>query len=72
MPVTELLQKKENDIMDGIHLINTLKNHFSSLKVSMNFYHNKWFQEAECMAKDLYGSRLSHIFDIPSISKYHA
>ncbi|XP_046858566.1 uncharacterized protein LOC124452015 [Xenia sp. Carnegie-2017] len=46
LPVTQLLQGKSIDIMDGIHLISTLKTEVVNMRNSSDFYHDTWYDEA--------------------------
>lgn len=50
LPVTQLLQAKSNDIMDGIDLIQALKNLGIIVRTQIDFYHVKWYQEALVLA----------------------
>ena len=45
LPVTELLQGKSIDVMDGFHLITTMKNDVLIMKTNIDFYHNTWYDE---------------------------
>ena len=49
--VTQLLQGKSIDIMDGIHLINSLKNSVINMRNSVDAYHGKWYSEALALAR---------------------
>ena len=53
LPVTQLLQGNDNDIMDGIQMIESLKKVAALWKLSINIHHEKWFSEASDMAKKL-------------------
>ena len=46
LPVTQLLQGKGIDIMDGIHLINSLKDNMMLMRNSVDSYHDMWYDEA--------------------------
>ena len=46
LPVTQLLQSKTNDIADGLHLIESLKNLSTSIRNSIDTYHTKWYAKA--------------------------
>ncbi|CAB3986847.1 Hypothetical predicted protein [Paramuricea clavata] len=46
LDVTKLLQGKTIDIMDGIHLINSLKDNIILMRNSVDRYHNIWYEEA--------------------------
>ena len=46
LPVTQLLQGKSIDIMDGIHLINSLKKEIILMRNSVDSYHDLWYKEA--------------------------
>ncbi len=41
-----LLQGKSIDIMDGIHLINSLKDNIILMRNSVEAYHDMWYKEA--------------------------
>ena len=41
LPVTELFQRKANDIMEGIHLIETLKSVGIATRNSVDMYHSQ-------------------------------
>ena len=49
--VTRVLQARNNDILDAIHLINTLKAKFSEIRCNIHFYHKKWYDNALELAK---------------------
>ena len=51
LPVTLLLQGKSIDIMDGIHLINTMKNDFINFRNSIDSFHDAWYAEALDLAE---------------------
>lgn len=53
LPVTQLLQSKSIDIMNGIELVNTLKNLVMTIRNSIDFYHEKWYQQAVALASKL-------------------
>lgn len=53
MDVTKLLQAKGNDILDAIHLVETLKLHFSAIRSNIDQYHSKWYDEAKEVAKSV-------------------
>ena len=46
LPVTQLLQGKGIDIMDGIHLINSLKDNMMLMRNSVDSYHDMRYDEA--------------------------
>ena len=46
LPVTTMLQSKTNDIMDGIHLIESLKLDADSSRSSVQEIHDQWYKEA--------------------------
>lgn len=46
LPVTLLLQGKSIDIMDGIHLITSLKNDFTNYRNSIDSFHDAWYADA--------------------------
>ena len=49
--VTRILQARNNDISDAIHLINTLKAKFSVIRSNIDFYHKKWYDNVLDLAK---------------------
>lgn len=53
LPVTQLLQGKSIDIMDGFHLITTLKNDVTNMRTNIDFYHNTWYEEALKLAEEV-------------------
>ena len=50
LPITELLQRKANDIMEGIHLIETLKSVGIETRNSVDMYHSQWYEKAVALA----------------------
>ena len=48
--VTQILQGKNNDIIKGLDLINTLLNIFELVRNDIHNRHNKWYQEALALA----------------------
>ena len=48
--VTQILQGKNNDIIKGLDLINTLLNIFELVRNDIDNRHNKWYQEALALA----------------------
>ncbi|XP_046861158.1 52 kDa repressor of the inhibitor of the protein kinase-like [Xenia sp. Carnegie-2017] len=53
LPVTQLLQAKTCDVMDGMHLIESLKNLGILLRNDVDLYHGKWYSEAVSLAKNV-------------------
>ena len=53
LPVTELLQGKSIDVMDGFHLITTMKNDVMIMRTNIDFYHNTWYDEALKLCKEV-------------------
>ena len=51
LPVTRLLQGRSIDIVDGIHLISSLKAVLLSMRTDIEKSHNEWFSEAVLLAK---------------------
>ena len=51
LPLTQLLQSKSNDIMDGLHFIDSLKSLAISCRNSVDFYHDSWYKEALVLAE---------------------
>lgn len=51
LPVTQLLQGKTNDVMDGIHLINSLKDHITLMRNTIDDFHNSCYEEALDLAE---------------------
>ena len=52
LPVTQLLQSKTNDIADGLHLIESLKN-LAISRNNIDTYHSKWYAKALRLAEDV-------------------
>ena len=48
--MTQILQGKNNDIIKGLDLINTLLNIFELVRNDIDNRHNKWYQEALALA----------------------
>ena len=53
LSVTQLMQGKSIDIMDGIHLITTLKNSAVKIRNSVDATHDAWYDEALQLAKEV-------------------
>ena len=53
LPVTRLLQGRSLDILQGTHLINSLKTTFSSMRTDIDDQHDIWYKEAETLAHSL-------------------
>lgn len=53
LSVTQLLQGKSIDIMDGIHLITTLKNSVVKMRNSVDSVHDTWYCEVLELANEL-------------------
>ena len=53
LSVTQLMQGKSIDIMDGIHLITTLKNSVVKMRNSVDATHDAWYDEALQLAKEV-------------------
>ena len=51
--VTKLLQTKTADILDGIHLISSLKSLGNVMRTEVDFYHNLWYKEALSLASSV-------------------
>ena len=54
LPVTQLLQAKSNDIMDGIHLIESLKNVVYMTRANVDNYHTEWYEKAVTLAQKVF------------------
>ena len=50
LPVTQLLQAKSNDIMDGIHLIESQTNVVYLTRANVDSYHAGWYEKALTLA----------------------
>ena len=50
LPVTQLLQAKVNDVMDGMHLIDALKDLGIIIREHIADYHGTWYSEAVALA----------------------
>ncbi|XP_057316227.1 52 kDa repressor of the inhibitor of the protein kinase-like [Hydractinia symbiolongicarpus] len=59
LQVTELLQSRANDIMDGIHMIDALKSRTTMVRNNIDYYHEKWYKEASDLAKELHVTEAS-------------
>ena len=46
LPVTQLFKKRTNDILDGLHMIESLKDLLVAIRNNIDHYHNKWYQLA--------------------------
>ena len=46
LPVTKLLKSKTNDVLDGIHLIESLKTLASTMRQNIDHFHSTWYAEA--------------------------
>ena len=46
LPVTQLLQSKTADVLDGLHLISSLKTLGHSMREDVDYFHDVWYQEA--------------------------
>jgi hypothetical protein len=53
LPVTQLLQGKTIDVMDGIHLIETLKNDVTELGNLVYSFYETWYEEALELAQQV-------------------
>ena len=53
LPVTRLLQGRSIDILQGMHLIDSLKSKISKLRLDMDTIHNSWYGEAVSLAEKL-------------------
>ena len=53
LDVTQMLQSRNNDILDAVHMVNTLKNHFSSVRLQIDKYHAKWYKIALALAEEV-------------------
>ncbi|XP_046854443.1 52 kDa repressor of the inhibitor of the protein kinase-like [Xenia sp. Carnegie-2017] len=51
--VTQLLQGKSIDIMDGLHLITSLKTFVVNVTNSIDKYHDTWYEESLALAREL-------------------
>lgn len=51
--MTQLLQGKSIDVMDGIHLIDSLKNDVTKLRNSVDSFHETWYKEALELAQQV-------------------
>lgn len=53
LPVSQLLQSKVNDVMDGMHLIDALKGLGIRVRDQINFYHDTWYSQAVALAAEV-------------------
>ena len=51
--VTQLLQSRNNDIADGVHMIDSLKDLVTAWRNNIDTYHNKQYEEALLLAKSV-------------------
>ena len=51
LPVTQLLQGKSIDVMDGIELVSSLKTSIVNVRNSIDSYHDQWYEIALVLAK---------------------
>ena len=54
LPVTQLLQTKSNDMMDGIHIIESLKNVVYLTRANVDSYHAQWYETAVTLAQNIF------------------
>ena len=54
LPVTQLLQAKSNDIMDGIHLIESLINVVYFTRANADSYHAEWYEKGVTLAQKVF------------------
>ena len=50
LPVTQLLQAKNNDILDGVELIQVLKNLAMTARNQIDYYYDQWYNQAVSVA----------------------
>ena len=48
-----MLQSGNNDILDTVHMVNTLKNNFSSVRLQIDKYHAKWYKIARALVEEV-------------------
>ena len=53
LPVTQLLQAKDNDIFDGMELIQTMKNTVNRHRNMIDNYHGVWYGQAINLAREI-------------------
>ena len=53
LPVTRLLQSRSIDILDGLHLITSLKTIFISTRNNIDNFHNECYDEAVSLANEV-------------------
>ena len=53
LPVMKLSQSKDNDILDEIHLIESLKSLAAYMRREVDYFHDIWYTQALSLAKDV-------------------
>ena len=53
LPVTYLLQSSSLDVINGFHLIESVKSLFLTVRNSVQVYHDKWYTEAVALAREV-------------------
>ena len=53
LPVTQLLQSKTADVLDGLHLISSLKTLGLNMRANVEYFHDVWYEEALSLASSV-------------------
>ena len=65
LPVIQLLQAKNNDILDGVELIQVLKNLAMTARNQIDYYYDQWYNQAVSVAAKVdIGNRHLRTFQI--------
>ena len=51
LDATKMLQSRDHDILDAIHMIETIKNHFSSVRSEIDYYHGERYKATLALAE---------------------
>ena len=49
-PITQLLQAKNNDFLDGVKLIQVLKNLAMTARNQIDYYYDQWYNQTVTLA----------------------
>ena len=51
LDATRMLQSRDNDILDAVHMIESIKKHFSSVRSEKDYYHGEWYKITLALAE---------------------
>ena len=51
LDATRMLQSRDNDILDAIHMIETIKYHFSTVRSEIDYYRGEWYKATLAFAE---------------------